>query len=174
MAASEFLDLPETMTPTQLIDGEVVVSLSPEVLHQDVILNAVDLLKPLVPAGKIRVSPIDVRLDDGNVVQPDMLWMAEGGQCKLSKNKKHLVDAPELIVEVFSPETERLDRDRKFKLYEQHGVKEYWMVHPTAQYIEVWTRSTAKFERLGVYGPEDTFHSPVLDKDVELKALFAE
>src|SRR5687768_6852869 len=94
MAASEFLELPETMTPTQLIDGEVIVSPSPEVLHQDTVAAAYDLLKVLIPNGRVRFAPIDVRLDDGNVVQPDVLWMAKGGQCKLSTNKKYLVGAP--------------------------------------------------------------------------------
>src|SRR5688500_13793307 len=123
MTASEFLELPETMIPTQLIDGEVIMSPAPEIMYQDMVAKGYDFLKLLVLNGKVRFSPLDVWLDDRDVVQPDVLWMAENSQCRPSENKKYLIGAPELIIEVFSPGTEKLDRGRKFNLYQKHGVK---------------------------------------------------
>lgn len=174
MTASEFLELPETMTPTQLIDGEVIMSPSPEILHQDLVAQGYEFLKALVPNGKVRFSPLDVWLDEVDVVQPDIFWIAEGGACKPSKNRKHFIGAPALILEVLSRGTEKLDRGKKFDLYQKHGVREYWIVHPQEQYVEVYSRVDEKLARTGVFGADETFHSPLLDKDVELKTLFAD
>ncbi len=73
MTANEFLTLPETNLPTELINGEVIMSPSPEVYHQDVVLEVALLLRQRVPNGKVHIAPLDVHLDDNNVVQPDGL-----------------------------------------------------------------------------------------------------
>jgi len=51
-------------------------------------------------------------------------------------------------------------------------VKEYWMIDPTGEYAEIWFLEGDRFVRLGVFGPEDTFNSPLLAKDVLLKKVF--
>jgi Uma2 family endonuclease len=77
------------------------------------------------------------------------------------------------VVEVHSPSTARHDKGAKFHLYEKHGVLEYWMIDPTAEYIEVWQRKE-KLERLGVFAPDDNFLSNVLGETIECKAILAE
>lgn len=96
------------------------------------------------------------------------------GRCKVAEDRKTLQGPPELIIEVLSPGTARArqDRGRKFKLYERFGVKEYWMIDPTGEYAEIWFLEGDRFVRLGVFGPEDTFNSPLLAKDVLLKKVF--
>ena len=172
--AGEFLGLPESMLSTELIDGEVLVSPAPELKHQDTVLAMARILEQLMLDGKVRVAPVDVQLDEANVVQPDVLWTAPDSKC-IPVEGKYLHGAPDLVVEVLSPSTARYDRAEKFGLYEQHGTLEYWLVDSQAQYVEVWRRVAEKFERQGVFGPEDSFESALLDgMQVKLEGLFAE
>jgi Uma2 family endonuclease len=75
-------------------------------------------------------------------------------------------------VEVLSPSTARPDRTSKFQLYERLGVREYWLADPAGKYLEVFTLTENGYNRLGAFGPEDTFTSPVLARDVSLTTVF--
>ncbi len=80
---------------------------------------------------------------------------------------------PDLVIEVLSPGTAFRDRSTKFKLYERYGAKEYWMVDPDAEFLEVWYLKDNAFVQQGVFGPDVTFQSAVLSgKTVALKPLF--
>jgi Uma2 family endonuclease len=95
--------------------------------------------------GKCEVftAPFDVRFpkqgetaDDkiDTVVQPDICVI-----CDLSKiDERGCCGAPDMIVEILSPSTHKKDVTEKFFLYEEHGVKEYWIVHPEAKAINVY------------------------------------
>jgi len=170
MTAAEFLALPESNQPTQLIDGEMIVTPSPIPAHQRCVLNSIQILEALIPDGEIFVSPIDLYLDDSNVPQPDVLWIAANGKCVVGE--KYLSGPPDLIVEVLSPSTAREDRTVKFLLYEKFGVREYWIVDP-AKLIEVWILDGGRYVRQGIYNIDETFNSPVLGgKMVVVKAIF--
>jgi Uma2 family endonuclease len=170
ITSKEFLELPESNLPTELINGEVIVSPSPEVYHQDVVGHTYLLLMGRVPSGKVYISPLDVYLDDQNVVQPDVLWVAEGSKCVVADGKR-LKGGPDLVVEVLSPNTARFDKKEKFRLYEKYGVREYWMVDPQLRLIEVWQRREERFDRLDVYGVGEQFNSPLLGS-IDMKAVF--
>ena len=84
---------------------------------------------------QVFVAPFDVRLPEQNeaddeiinVVQPDILVV-----CDASKlDEKGCRGAPDWVIEVLSPSTASKDHVRKKSLYERHGVREYWLVHPT-------------------------------------------
>lgn len=170
MTAAEFLALPETSQPTQLIDGEVIVSPSPIPAHQRSVLKSAQVLGALIPDGEVFVSPIDVYLDDANVVQPDVLWASANGKCVIGE--KYLSGPPDLIIEVLSPSTAREDRTVKFLLYEKYGVREYWIVDP-AKLVEVWVLDGGRFVRQGIYKVDETFSSAVLGgKTVVVKTIF--
>lgn len=171
MTASEFLELPETNTPVELIDGELVVSPAPLLIHQEILFRLALLLNTLAPQGKLYLAPVDVHLNDENVVQPDLVWLATDSQCG-AVDGKYLHGAPELVVEVISPGSERQDRGKKFELYEKFGVHEYWLIDPVALYAEVQTRSDHRFVRQGVFGPDETFVSAVIGHQrIELNAI---
>jgi Uma2 family endonuclease len=171
MSATEFFALPEMNTPTELIDGELIMAPSPVPKHQGISAETYVVLRGLIPNGKLFYAPIDVYLDEGNVVQPDILWVAEGGQCQITD--KRLVGAPDLIVEILSPGTTRRDRREKYELYERFGVREYWMIDPDEEYVEVHHLQDGRFQRQGVYIPEQTFESRVLGgKPVEVGRIF--
>jgi Uma2 family endonuclease len=172
MTASEFFALPETNTPTELIDGELIVAPAPIPKHQGISGETYVVLRELIPNGSLFYAPIDVYLDEINIVQPDILWVAADGQCQITE--KRLVGAPDLVVEIFSPGTSRRDRREKYALYERFGVREYWMIDPEEQFIEVYTLQDGRFLRQGVYTPDQTFESRVLGgKTVDVGKIFS-
>jgi Uma2 family endonuclease len=171
MTASEFFALPETNTPTELIDGELIVAPAPIPMHQRISRLGLYVLQDLIPNGELFFAPIDVYLDEINIVQPDILWVAADGQCQITD--KRLVGAPNLVVEIFSPGTSRRDRREKYALYERFGVREYWMIDPEEQFIEVYSLHAGQFARQGVYTPDQTFESQVLGgKTVDVSRIF--
>jgi Uma2 family endonuclease len=170
MRAPEFLALPESSLPTELIGGEVMMSPAPELKHQEVVLQLGVFLKQAAPNGVTYVSPTDVYLDEDNVVQPDVLWLAPGSEC-VPVEGKYLRGAPDLVIEVLSPGTTRMDKVDKFRLYEKHGAREYWIVEPAESYVEVWSLAEGRFAHRGVYGADESFVSAVLGVSVDLKQV---
>lgn len=172
VSATEFFDLPETMTPMQLIDGDIHMAPAPSLYHQDSVFRVAKLIEQISPEGKVYIAPVDVYLDDSNVVQPDVVYLTPESQATRADEGKRLRGAPELVVEVFSPGSVRQDRLDKFRLYEQHGVREYWMVDPMAATLEIWTRQGEVFARQDVYAPHERPSSPLLGAEFDISHLF--
>jgi Uma2 family endonuclease len=174
MTPAEFKQLGETVQPTELIDGEVIVSPTPRNIHQESVGETYFFLKQLSrqnpAAGRAVIAPMDVWLGE-DCVQPDVFWVSgEGSQCKLGEDG-YWYGAPDLVVEVLSPSTAHRDRGVKFDLYEKHGVREYWLADPDGQYIEVYGRENERFVRVGVFTGEQTFSSTVLGVNVNVGTL---
>lgn len=157
----------------QLIDGEVVLSMPPIPRHQSIVGEIFFLLLSHAKTigAKAYTSPIEVYLDDHNIFEPDVLYLAPDTACQIGE--KRLVGAPELVVEVLSPGTAKYDRQEKYKAYEQHGVREYWIVDPVHEVVEVWWSVQGQFVRQGVFDENDTFASQFLPDPISVKAIFA-
>jgi Uma2 family endonuclease len=164
MTAAEFRLLPETTTATELIHGEVIVSPSPKRTHQLISSRLFTLLSNLVTDGELLYAPMDIYLDEKNVVQPDLFWISPQSKCQLINDYWH--GAPDLVIEILSPSTALLDKSEKFDLYQQFGVCEYWLVETQSEYIEVWCLESDQLKRKGVFGPEQPFISPVLKEQI--------
>jgi Uma2 family endonuclease len=81
--------------------------------------------------------------------------------------------APDLVVEVLSPSTAKYDRGGKYEAYEKHAVREYWIIDPLHQTIEIWISGKGrKFDRKGSFSVEDSFDSEVLKQKVSAKEIF--
>lgn len=184
MTAEVFLALPETPARLELIHGvvvypfgynpesEVAVSPAPEIAHQIIAGRLYALLLQLAPGGTPLIAPVDVWLADDVTVQPDVLWVASGSACRIEQ--RLLKGAPDLVVEVLSPSTARRDKTVKFLLYEQHGVREYWLADPERQTVEVWSLVKDEYMLQGSYDARQRFSSPVLGgADVDLAAVFS-
>jgi Uma2 family endonuclease len=162
MTAREFMALPESSQPMELIHGELIVSPTPKNPHQTIVLSSAVFLKQNFPSGVTVISPMDVHLDVDTVVQPDVFWVSgENSLCQL-KDDGYWYGAPDLVIEVLSPSTALRDRKAKFLLYEQYGVREYWLADPEAKFLEVYIRDGSRFVRLGVFEQSETFTSAVL------------
>jgi Uma2 family endonuclease len=173
MTVREFMALPESSDHVELIAGEVVVSPTPKFKHQNIAGNSYVTLKNL-PQGITAISPMDVHLDDENVVQPDVFWVSGADSlCKLGDDG-YWHGAPDLVVEVLSPSTALRDHGVKFALYERFGTREYWLIDPEGEFVEVFHREGEMFRRFGVFGRDEAFALSVLpDVTVQVSALFA-
>ncbi len=178
MTASEYLQMPETNQRTELLDGQLIVygedSVSPAPVndHQRLVRRSSHVVEALIPDGEVFTAPTDVHFDELNVVQPDIFWVAENSHC-VEVDGKYWYGAPDLIIEILSPGTERKDRGQKFRLYQKYGVREYWLVSRIEAFIEVYHWVDGVFIQQGVYGAEDTFTSPVPgNKPVDVKLIF--
>lgn len=171
VTAEEFFQLPESNQFIELIDGEIIMSPSPVPEHQDVILSTGILFRQAAKerGGRVFVSPMDVYLDETNVPQPDVIYLAPNSRCAVEA--KRLVGIPELLVEVISSGSVTRDRRDKFQLYERFGVLEYWLIDPRDQTVEVWQWKDGRFVRLNLFIPGETFES-VLVGMIEVTALF--
>lgn len=174
LTADEYNQLPETTQPMELIDGEIIVSPAPLDYHQEILLNIAFVLRNVAPSsGFIRVSPIDVQLDDHNVVQPDVMWVSGSESiCQRDAEGKRWYGGPDLVCEILSPGTAKRDRQTKFALYEKYGTREYWLLDPANQWVEVYTRQEEKLILVEVYH-QTTFTSPLLQQSIDTKDLFA-
>src|SRR5258707_13442215 len=150
MTASEFLALPVSNLPHELIDAQEILSPSPTGTHQRVLFRVAKLIEKLIPDGEVLIAPMDVYLDEVNVPQPDIFWIASNSRCTWVEDK-YLKGAPDLIVEIFSPGTVRRDKKDKFRLYEKFGVPEYWMIDPDEKLLEIWQLKDSQFVLVDVF-----------------------
>ncbi len=124
----------------ELLDGEILVTPSPNLVHQRIVLHLAMLIEPFVRAngrglGELVISPFDVRFDDGTVLQPDLLVMtAADVQSGRHDAARELL----LAVEVVSLGSARHDRLRKRPTYQQKKVEELWLVDPESELVERW------------------------------------
>ena len=131
-------ELPEINLPTELWDGEIIMSPTPTPSHQTIVGSLYRLLDGYVrekESGTVFISPLDVVLSQRRVVQPDLFFVSNASKDII---QDRIRGVPDLAVEVISPGTWKRDRVEKKALYEQVGVAEYWIVDPESRSIEVF------------------------------------
>ena len=141
-------ELPETNQPTELWDGELIMSAAPRPFHQTIVVRTWDLLNRHVKPrrlGELFVSPIDVVLSGSKAVQPDVVFISTANAPIILQNC--IRGVPDLLVEVISEGTWRRDRVDKKALYEQFGVAEYWIIDPDSQLIEVFALASGTYRQ---------------------------
>ena len=109
-------------------------------------------------------APLDVTFNARNVFQPDIIWISPQRFDRIVY--RGIQGAPDLVVEILSPSTAKNDQERKFKVYEAEGVRDYWIIDPIDLSMEVWVSQNGKFVKLGVFSDQDTFYSPTLETNV--------
>jgi Uma2 family endonuclease len=147
---SDYAALPDDGRRYELHRGELSVTPAPGTRHQGAVLALTVLLYEHVKSrglGTVFVSPTDCILSDVTVVHPDVLFIATDRLSIISE--RGIEGAPTLVVEVLSPSSARLDRDRKMKLYAEHGVPSYWIVDPESRSIEAYAFAGAEYARAG-------------------------
>lgn len=122
------------------------------------------------------VSPFDVFLSkDENyekpehIVQPDISVICQKSQVV----RQGCFGAPALIVEVLSAATARKDYNEKFNIYQQYGVKEYWIVDPANKIIHVYGQNEGTFKLRNTFGDQDLLKSVLFEEiTVDLRTVF--
>lgn len=136
VSEEEFLALPESTGPIELLDGEVYIPPAPTFEHQDCVLSLGTTLRAWArahPPARVGLAPLDVRLGPNRIVQPDVALWVDG----LASTASPIATVPTLIVEVLSPGSRGYDRLTKRLLYAEAGVAEYWILDPGVGF-EVW------------------------------------
>ena len=149
----------------ELIRGRIFrMSPAPSRKHQEISINLSSLLWLAFQETNCKVfhAPFDVRLfpisDPGEthtVVQPDICVVCDPAKL----DAKGCLGAPDLIVEIISRSTSKRDSQEKFALYEEAGVREYWIVIPEVDLVEVYQLQAGKYQIRESYGRGD--HIPV-------------
>jgi Uma2 family endonuclease len=93
--------------------------------------------------GEVFHAPFDTILDKQNVVQPDILFIANDNLKIITK--KCVEGVPDLLVEIISPSSYYRDQVEKKELYERFGVKEYWIIDPANRVIEIFILKENKY-----------------------------
>lgn len=159
----------------ELINGEIVKRSSPNSPHQNlhselfVFLGSFNKKNKL---GKIYSAPFDVVLDDENVTQPDIFFIAKERDFIIPDDGP-IMGAPDLIVEILSPSTAKYDRGEKKDLYERFQVKEYWIADPKNRSVEVYQLKEGRYKLESYAAMEGGIESVVLpDLGLKMEDLF--
>lgn len=162
-----YLRLPEDENRYEIIQGVLYVSPAPIYLHQFVIASLLRLLSNFVYArqlGVVLTAPFDVILPGiAQPVQPDILFLRSGNQP--ADDAKNFKGVPDLIVEVLSKGTSRLDQHVKFEAYERAGVAEFWLVDPKLKAVTIFGlgKDGGEYRELGRFGVSESVRSEVLE-----------
>jgi Uma2 family endonuclease len=169
---ADYQQLPEG-APYQLINGSLVMAPSPATRHQRIVAYLYRSLYNHAPdRGEVLFAPMDVKLSDTDVLQPDLMFVSES---RLDRIGEQVIDgAPDLVMEVLSPATAHHDLTTKKRLYEVHGVQEYWIIDPDSSTVEVHTNTDTGFTQHARQVDSGTASSALLSGlTVTLDSLFA-
>ena len=154
--------LPETNLPCELWEGEPIMSPAPSFQHQDVALRFYRHLHQWVAGrglGKVIAAPVDMVLSEHHTTQPDVAFIARD---RLTIIQEAILGPADLVAEVVSLGTRGRDRIEKRDLYEQYGVKEYWIIDPESESVDVLHSEKGAFELAMRCGPSETAQSRLL------------
>lgn len=150
----------------ELIKGFILkMSPAPSVVHQRISNNVSYELNNYFKRKScdVFVAPFDVRLSipsdqkDSTVVQPDLCIICD--ESKL--DDRGCNGTPDLIVEIISPNNSKHDVHTKFNLYQEAGVKEYWIIEPNDKIILVYTLVNGEFIGLKPQVEGENIKSPL-------------
>jgi Uma2 family endonuclease len=150
----DLLEMPDDGQRYESIDGELIVTPAPTIKHQRVLRSLIQILGTFAyetGRGELVLPPFDVVLGHYNIVKPDLLLIAsEPGHIPGDHDK--FEGPPDLVVEVSSPISLRIELVRKSALYARCGVPEYWIADPERR-------------RMVIYNLQDKQYVPIESDD---------
>ena len=155
----------------EIIRGKVFRSAAaaPRRIHQKVSLKISNKLFNYLENRPCEVyaAPFDVRLPGKSnkneeiftVVQPDICVVCD----KSKLDDLGCIGAPDLIIEILSPGNNRKELKNKYEVYEESGVKEYWVIHPNEQTVLVYTLTKGSYIASKLFSPGDIVKSECIE-----------
>jgi Uma2 family endonuclease len=159
---ADYFRLPETNRKMELSKGKLIMTPSPTEKHQRIssklhlLIGSFVLSKNL---GEVRYSPLDVRLYEGVIREPDIMFMSNEHKDRITKNYWCV---PDLVIEILSESSVETDREDKYHEYEKAGVQEYWIVDPFTQCIDIYTLEDDTYIPYGKWGISEIAKSKLL------------
>src|SRR5215510_11926298 len=133
----------------EIINGKAFMSPAPELFHQRWAGRLYFAIQRHVASknlGEVFFAPVDVVLDEKNIVQPDLVFVSVANAGLLER--RGIMGAPDLVVEIISPTSLRRDRYDKRELYARFGVKEFWLADVANRSIEVLSLQKGSYQLL--------------------------
>jgi len=158
----DFCLLSEDGKRREIIEGELFVTPSPQTPHQRAVMRLSVRLWQFVDShelGEVFSAPFDVVFSEFDVVEPDLLYISNARAGVLTH--KNVQGAPDLVVEVLSESTSRVDRSIKLKLYGKFGVQEYWIIDPEGPSAEIYRRGEEGLDLVAKLSATDALNSPM-------------
>jgi Uma2 family endonuclease len=169
--------MPDDGNRYEIIEGELIVSRSPDKEHQTVSGNLFFVIKNFLiqnPIGQVWAT-LGTILSDYDAVIPDLVFVSNSLLDTIAAGAR-IQGAPDLAIEIVSPgkENSRWDRIAKRQLYGKFGVKEYWIVDAEQRNIEVYVLESDSLKLFALYNEQDQLISFVLPGfSCKVKAIFA-
>lgn len=148
----DLLALPDDGLRRELLNGELLVTPAPRTRHQELVRRLVVAFSNHIDehgGGRVFVAPYDVVLSDADVVEPDLVFVADSRLSIITD--ANIQGVPSLLIEVLSDP--RVDRVHKRDLYARFGVPEYWIVDPDSDRIEVHHLEGDRYPKPGILEP---------------------
>lgn len=147
------------------VEGRAIPMAAVHDLHEDLCTWLKSILAFYIrkrQLGRVVGDPYTFKLGiDGSGRSPDIAFIASTNPGQSRGN--YFEGAPDLAVEILSPGTERVDKQMKFREYEQAGVTEYWMIDARKKKAEFYVRDAqGRFERV-LRRRDGTYHSSIVD-----------
>ncbi len=158
----------------QLINGELIISPSPNVYHQKVSYNLIILLNKFIEkdkTGTVLYSPIDVYFGEFETYQPDIIFIFKERDSIIKE--KRIEGAPDIVIEILSESNAYYDLKHKKNIYEKFGVKEYWIVDPMDRSLEIYVNKENVFTLFDKKQTKGEVKSKILSKlNMEVEDIF--
>ena len=155
----EYFATPETVNPSELAFGVLRVADAPTPRHQSAVAQLFLALREHVRArrlGQVWLSPLDVVLDEERalVVQPDLMFISNNREWIV---KDRVRGAPDLVIEVLSPNPRIGRTDEHVQWFAEYGVRECWLVYQDQKRLSVITFEERRIGERRLIG----FHEPI-------------
>jgi Uma2 family endonuclease len=160
----DYVLIPDDGQRHEIIDGEHYVSAAPFIRHQRLVRKLIQRLSPVDEQGlgEVFPAPCDLVFSRYDIVQPDLLFISRERLQILTE--KNVQGVPDLVIEILSEGTRRLDEEIKFDLYERFGVLEYWILDPVLRTARIYRLKDRRFHLAAELSAEsgDVLTSPLL------------
>jgi len=170
----DYRELPNNGKTYQVIGGRLFTTPAPSPLHQDISGNLGFIIRSFVKEhnlGKVYNAPVDVVFNSVNVVQSDIIFISQK-RLRIIK-EKGIFGAPDWIIEIISPSSDKIDIKLKKGLYEHFRVREYWIVYPDEEKVEVYLLKEGKFKLRGTFSKNEPVEVNVIENfKIDLKEIF--
>lgn len=144
---AEFLELIPEDQKADLLEGAIYMASPENTEHNDLLAWLVTLLRVYLdhrPFGRLTVNKVAYRLGDRTAPEPDLGIVCTERMDRIRHG--YVVGPPDLAVEIVSPDSVHRDYELKRAVYEQHGVREYWIIDPGEKRATFLTLSGQRFE----------------------------
>lgn len=148
--------------PYELIGGKLIMSPSPSFFHQCIQYHLANILGSFAAQHELGIvvgAPLDVRIGDEDVFQPDLLFIRKERVPLLEKDKLRVI--PDLVIEITSVSTAYQDFGRKSTMYCHYGIEEYWIIEPDDERIEIRRKHGDFYQIEAVLSKQGVLKSPL-------------